>query len=59
MCSSDLNPAVAGYGDLNEVSGIWVERNVLLRNTIWPRRAYLEIVDYPDPLRIPRESGSE
>jgi hypothetical protein len=50
-------PAMAGYGDLNEISTIWVERNVLLRNTIWPRRAYLEIVDFPDPLRIPRESA--
>jgi hypothetical protein len=50
-------PAASGYGDLNEVSTIWVERNLLLRNTIWPRRAYLEIVDFPDPLRIPRESA--
>jgi hypothetical protein len=50
-------PALAGYGDFNEVATIWVERNVLLRNTIWPRRAHLEIVDYPDNLRIPRESA--
>jgi hypothetical protein len=50
-------PAMSGYSDLNEVSTIWVERNVLLRNTIWPRRAFLEVVDFPDPLRIPRESA--
>ena len=48
--------ALAGYGDLNEATGIWVERNVLLRNTIWPRRSYLEIIDFPDNPRIPRES---
>ena len=50
------SPALAGYGDLNEVTGIWVERNILLRNTIWPRRSYLEIIDFPENLRIPRES---
>src|SRR5262249_34918045 len=26
---------------------IWVERNILLRNTIWPRRSYLEILPWP------------
>jgi hypothetical protein len=49
-------PASAGFGDLNEASTIWAERNLLLRNTIWPRRAYLEVLDYPDELRIPRAS---
>jgi hypothetical protein len=54
---SDESPAAAGYSDLNDVSTIWVERNILLRNTIWPRRAHLEIVDYPEDLRIPRDSS--
>jgi hypothetical protein len=54
---SGESPAIGGYADLNEVSNIWIERNVLLRNTIWPRRSFLEIVDFPDPLRIPRESS--
>lgn len=31
----------------NEVSGIWFERNVLLIDTIWPRRAHLELVNFP------------
>jgi hypothetical protein len=53
--------AYAGYGAVrhgkptlshfvprfNEVAGIWFERNVLLRDTIWPRRAHLELVDFP------------
>ena len=38
--------AMAGYGDFNEVATIWTERNVLLRNTIWPRKAYLEILPF-------------
>ena len=47
---------------------IWTERNVLLRNTIWPRRSYLEILPFegavglegvhapadPTELRIPQ-----
>jgi hypothetical protein len=53
---SGESPAIEGYADLNEVSTIWAERNLLLRNTIWPRRAFLEIVDFPEALRIPRES---
>jgi hypothetical protein len=35
-----------GYADFNEVAGIWGERNILLRNTIWPRRAYLEVLPW-------------
>jgi hypothetical protein len=38
--------ASEGFADLNEVAGIWGERNLLLRNTIWPRRAYLEILPF-------------
>ncbi len=30
------------------VSAIWFERNVLLANTIWPRRAHLELVNFPE-----------
>ncbi|MFO0927085.1 MAG: hypothetical protein U0736_08585 [Gemmataceae bacterium] len=39
--------ALAGVGDFHEVAGIWAERNILLRNTIWPRRAYLEVLPWP------------
>ena len=38
--------AMAGYGDFNEVATIWTERNILLRNTIWPRKAHLEILPF-------------
>ncbi len=34
--------------EFNTVAWLWVERNLLLRNIIWPRRAYLELVGFPD-----------
>ncbi|MGL4550903.1 MAG: hypothetical protein ACRC33_06920 [Gemmataceae bacterium] len=46
----------AGFADVNETSAIWVERNILLKNTIWPRRAHLVVADFPDKLRIPKKS---
>ena len=39
--------ALAGFGQLHEVAGIWFERNVLLHNVIWPRQAHLEYLDPP------------
>jgi hypothetical protein len=36
-----------GFLDLGEVSIVWFERNILLRNVIWPRRAHLELVGFP------------
>jgi len=41
---------LAGVGDFNEVASIWVERNLLLRDVIWPRRAHLEILPWANPL---------
>jgi hypothetical protein len=40
------------------IAAIWYERNVLLWNTIWPRQAHLEIVDFPESgeLRIGRDA---
>src|SRR5262249_9102490 len=35
-------------GDFRNVAQIWFERNILLANTIWPRKAYLELVNFPD-----------
>ena len=35
---------MAGFADFNDVATIWAERNLLLRNTIWPRKAYLEVL---------------
>ncbi len=53
-----------GYSHFNETAAIWFERNILLQNTIWPRRAWLESVNFTgtekphgrdgkiDPLRV-------
>jgi hypothetical protein len=43
-----------------DVAAIWTERNVLLQNTIWPRRAYLELLEFPasGDLRVGRDSPS-
>lgn len=39
------------------VSGIFLERNLLLENTPWPRRAHLELVGFPgDERRIGRDA---
>ena len=46
---------LAGYSDYNEVLGIWFERNVLLQNTIWPRKAHLVIVEPEDGVRFGRD----
>jgi hypothetical protein len=37
-----------GYSRFNETAQIWFERNILLQNTIWPRQAQLEFVNFPN-----------
>lgn len=46
--------------EFRDVSAILVERDVLLENTPWPRRAYLEVVNFPASreLRIGRDVPS-
>jgi hypothetical protein len=39
--------SLGGYNDFHEVGLLWFQRNVLLQNRIWPRRAHLELVDFP------------
>ena len=40
-----------------DVAAIWGERNLLLMNTPWPRRAYLELVDFPaEELRVGKDA---
>lgn len=52
----------AGVSDFvtrfNNVAVMWFERNVLLANTIWPRRVHLELVNFPlsGELRIGRNA---
>jgi hypothetical protein len=45
-----------GFTDVNETAGLWFERNILLQNAIWPRRAHLQLVDYTEGQRVPRKS---
>jgi hypothetical protein len=42
------------------VTGTFLERDVLLWNTPWPRQAHLELVDFPDnePLRVGRDNAA-
>src|SRR5262245_29095287 len=47
---------MTGYSELTDVSRIWFDRNILLRNTIWPRRAHLELVGFSKDLRVPQNS---
>jgi hypothetical protein len=61
MATGDL----ASVGELpwrmKDVGMIWTERNVLLQNSYWPRRAYLEISRFqakhnnPNEMRVPRD----
>jgi hypothetical protein len=50
------------FTDFGNVSAIWFERNILLQNTIWPRRCYLELVGFPDnpekEMRVGKNVGS-
>ena len=45
-----------GFADLNETAVLWFERNILLQNSIWPRRSHLQLIDYPENQRVPRKS---
>src|SRR5260370_22134594 len=51
----------AGVGDFlhdfNDTAIIWFQRNILLMDTIWPRRAHLELLDFPDEeMKIGRDA---
>jgi hypothetical protein len=45
---------------LTDVVAIWGERNLMMKNTPWPRRAHLELVDFPasGELRIGKDAGA-
>jgi hypothetical protein len=43
--ASDGRAALGGFSGLNHAAIIWFERNILLRNTIWPRQSHLEFVN--------------
>src|SRR5262249_33215938 len=46
--NSKPKPSGSFFTDFGNVSAIWFERNILLQNTIWPRRVYLELVGFPE-----------
>jgi hypothetical protein len=37
----------AGFAAFHQTAGLVLERDLLLQNTIWPRRAFLEVLDWP------------
>ena len=43
------------FWNFNDTAGIWVERNILLMNSYWPRRAYLEVIRFQDTPSHPGE----
>ena len=48
---------LAQVRNFNDVAAIWFERNILLYDTIWPRRAHLELLDFPgEEIRIGRDA---
>lgn len=59
VCAITGTPPGRFVHDFREVSTILAERDVLLANTPWPRRAYIEVVNFPgDELRIGRDVPS-
>jgi hypothetical protein len=46
IATKSVSPARFGW-KFAHVSGIFLERNVALMDTPWPRRAHLELVDFP------------
>ncbi|MFO0799881.1 MAG: hypothetical protein U0804_20620 [Gemmataceae bacterium] len=57
ISAKSLNPYRYGW-KLAHVTGVLAERDVLLMNTAWPRRAHLELVGFPgDELRIGKDAA--
>jgi hypothetical protein len=57
IAAGQIQPIKAAWKSYH-VASIVVERDVLLLDTPWPRRALLELVDVPDKgIRVPRDSG--
>jgi hypothetical protein len=59
VCAITRTPPARFVHEFRDVSTILAERDLLLRNTPWPRRAYLEVVNFPgDEMRIGRDVPS-
>jgi hypothetical protein len=51
--------ASAGFSDFHEVSTIWAERNLFMMNTIWPRKAHLELIGWPESGELRMGKGEQ
>ncbi len=54
VSSGPLRPE-GGLTQLNTVSSLWFERNILLRDVLWPRQTRLEVVNYRDNERVAKD----
>ena len=54
------NPISDYLPRFREVATLWTKRNLLLQNVIWPRKAHLEVMDFPasGEVRIGRDASS-
>jgi hypothetical protein len=54
------NPLTDYLPRFREVAGLWAKRNLLLQDVIWPRKAYLEVLDFPvsGEMRVGRDAAS-
>jgi hypothetical protein len=54
------NPLSDYLPRFHEVATLWAKRNLLLQDVIWPRKAYLEVLDFPasGELRVGRDAAS-
>jgi len=59
ICAITKTPPKKFVQDFTDVSAILAERDLMMKNTPWPRRAYLEVLDFPDDeMRIGRDVPS-
>jgi hypothetical protein len=52
---------LGSFTRLHDVCALWAERNLLLENTIWPRRAHLEYIDEfaeADEFKVGRDNAN-
>ena len=60
VCAITKTPPKQFVHEFRDVSTILAERDLLMQNTPWPRRAYLELVNFPaeGDLRVGRDAPS-
>ena len=59
IATKRFEPDRAGH-KLADVCSIWAERNLLMKNTPWPRRSHIELVAFPESgeLRQGKDAGA-